>query len=111
MKKLSQIFLIIVLSLLLNAFALVPAEEAKTESSLMGRVKVLGREPFTEIVIETPEGESYQILNGSFKGLKEQEGALVILQGEVQSHVSLYCDKAIYVKEFSQLEHGALPED
>lgn len=109
MRKLIQIFLILLLSFLLSAFATVPEEEAKADSSITGRINVVGSDPFNEIMIETDSGELYQVLND--KGLTEQEGALIYAKGQIQSCVSLYTNKAIIIEDFTLVKHGAMPEE
>jgi len=73
-----------------------------TTPGIEGLIYVVGNEPFTELAIETKEGEVYTLRGDSIAKLKDLQGQWVKLRGTIiEDEHFLYSSKGFLVEKYS----------
>jgi len=63
---------------------------------VVGRIYIVGNEPFTEVAIETEDGETYAIVGEVADSLRKMQGELIEIKGKLKGKTS-YTKQSIYV--------------
>ncbi|MBU0686968.1 MAG: hypothetical protein KKB81_03885 [Candidatus Margulisbacteria bacterium] len=106
MKKLILLFLLLVfvLSSVAFAFSTVPSKEANARAAILGKVRVVGNEPFTELVLETKDGDLLLIRENEESDLWWLQGTNVIVYGKVVPAQSRYTEAYIIIDKYTEVK-------
>ena len=68
---------------------------------VVGRIYIVGNEPFTEVAIETKDGKTYVIVGEVADSLRNMQGEVVEIKGRLRGKTS-YTKQSIYLVEYKK---------
>ena len=71
----------------------------KDTIDVVGRIYIVGNEPFTEVAIEVENGKTYIIVGEVADSLRKMQGEIVEIKGKLKGETS-YTKQSIYVVEY-----------
>jgi hypothetical protein len=69
--------------------------------TVTGTIRLVGNEPFTELVIETDDKELYEIVGDKKKELSQKQGVSVVVSGKIVKPTGISAKKAIDVQKYN----------
>lgn len=87
------------LTVLLMCMVTIIGVNCKDTIEVVGRIYIVGNEPFTEVAIETEDGKAYVIVGEIADSLRKMQGKLVEVKGKLKKRAS-YTKQSIYVLEY-----------
>ncbi len=69
--------------------------------TITGTIRLVGNEPFTELVIETDDKELYEIAGELKKELSQKQGVSVVITGKMVKPAGVSAKKAIDVQKYN----------
>lgn len=70
-------------------------------TTITGTIRLVGNEPFTELVIETDDKELYEIVGELKKELSQKQGVRVVVRGKIVKPIGVSAKKAIDVQKYN----------
>lgn len=69
--------------------------------TITGTIRLVGNEPFTELVIETDDKGLYEIAGDLKKELSQKQGVSVVITGKIVKPTGVSAKKAIDVRKYN----------
>ncbi|HID93577.1 MAG TPA: hypothetical protein EYP60_05725 [bacterium (Candidatus Stahlbacteria)] len=89
------------LIVLLMCTPIITGINCKDTIDVVGRIYIVGNEPFTEVAIEVEDGKTYIIVGEVADSLRKMQGEIVEIKGKLKGKTS-HTKQSIYVVEYKR---------